>query len=76
MEQAGETANLAVIEDGEAMFVAQVECRELMRMSEARRAPGLCVGRQQGDAADAGRRDRRSGAAPAILLHATRLPSR
>ena len=33
MEQAGETANLAVIEDGEAVFVAQVQCRELMRMS-------------------------------------------
>jgi len=33
MEQAGETANLAVIEDGEAVFVAQAQCRELMRMS-------------------------------------------
>lgn len=33
MEQSGETANLAVIESGEAVFVEQVQCRELMRMS-------------------------------------------
>jgi len=33
MGEAGETANLAVIEDGEAVFVAQAQCRELMRMS-------------------------------------------
>ena len=33
MEQAGETANLAVISDAEAVFIAQVQCRELMRMS-------------------------------------------
>ncbi len=33
MERAGETANLAVIEGGEAVFVEQVQCRELMRMS-------------------------------------------
>ncbi len=33
MERAGETANLAVIESGEAVFVEQVQCRELMRMS-------------------------------------------
>ncbi len=33
MEHAGETANLAVIEGGEAVFVEQVQCRELMRMS-------------------------------------------
>ncbi len=33
MDQSGETANLAVIESGEAVFVEQVQCRELMRMS-------------------------------------------
>lgn len=33
MRASGETANLAVIEQGEAVFVAQSPCRELMRMS-------------------------------------------
>ncbi|MEP7183667.1 MAG: IclR family transcriptional regulator C-terminal domain-containing protein [Betaproteobacteria bacterium] len=33
MEQSGETTNLAVIDDGEAVTVEQVPCRELMRMS-------------------------------------------
>jgi len=33
MDRSGETANLAVIESGEAVFVEQVQCRELMRMS-------------------------------------------
>lgn len=33
MEQSGETANLAVPSDGEVVFIAQVQCRELMRMS-------------------------------------------
>jgi IclR family acetate operon transcriptional repressor len=33
MEQSGETANLAVMDAGEAVFVEQVQCRELMRMS-------------------------------------------
>ncbi|MCC7327265.1 MAG: helix-turn-helix domain-containing protein [Burkholderiales bacterium] len=33
MERSGETTNLAVIESGEAVFVEQVQCRELMRMS-------------------------------------------
>jgi IclR family acetate operon transcriptional repressor len=33
MARAGETANLAVMEAGEAVFVEQVQCRELMRMS-------------------------------------------
>ena len=33
MEQSGETANLAVMDTGEAVFVEQVQCRELMRMS-------------------------------------------
>ena len=33
MEQSGETTNLAVIDDGEAVVVEQVQCRELMRMS-------------------------------------------
>lgn len=31
-ESSGETANLAVIDNGAAVFVAQVPCRELMRM--------------------------------------------
>lgn len=33
MEQSGETANLAVQSEGEAVFIAQVQCREMMRMS-------------------------------------------
>ncbi len=33
MRASGETANLAVIEQGEAVFVAQSPCAELMRMS-------------------------------------------
>jgi IclR family acetate operon transcriptional repressor len=33
MEESGETANLAVREGGHAVFVEQVQCRELMRMS-------------------------------------------
>jgi IclR family transcriptional regulator, acetate operon repressor len=33
MDRSGETANLAVIESGQAVFVEQVQCRELMRMS-------------------------------------------
>jgi IclR family acetate operon transcriptional repressor len=32
MEATGETANLAVLEGGEAVIVSQVECHELMRM--------------------------------------------
>jgi IclR family transcriptional regulator, acetate operon repressor len=33
MELSGETTNLAVVDDGEAVTVEQVQCRELMRMS-------------------------------------------
>jgi IclR family acetate operon transcriptional repressor len=33
MEESGETTSLAVTDDGEAVFVEQVQCRELMRMS-------------------------------------------
>jgi IclR family transcriptional regulator, acetate operon repressor len=33
MRTSGETANLAVVDGGEAVFVAQSPCRELMRMS-------------------------------------------
>lgn len=33
MDRSGETSNLAVIESGAAVFVEQVQCRELMRMS-------------------------------------------
>ena len=32
MEQSGETANLAVLDGTEAVFVAQVQCREMMRI--------------------------------------------
>ncbi len=32
MEQSGETANLAVLDNGEAVFIAQVQCREMMRL--------------------------------------------
>ena len=32
MEQSGETVNLAILHDGQAVFVSQIECREMMRM--------------------------------------------
>ncbi len=32
MEQCGETVNLGIIDDGEAVFISQVESREMMRM--------------------------------------------
>lgn len=32
MEQSGESVNLAILDDGEAVFLSQVECREMMRM--------------------------------------------
>lgn len=32
MEESGETANLAVADEGEAVILAQVQCREMMRM--------------------------------------------
>lgn len=32
MEEAGETANLAVEDEGQAVILAQVQCREMMRM--------------------------------------------
>jgi IclR family acetate operon transcriptional repressor len=32
VEQSGETANLAVLDDGEAVIVDQVQCQEMMRM--------------------------------------------
>ena len=32
MEQAGETANLAILDGTEAVFIAQVQCREMMRI--------------------------------------------
>jgi len=32
MEQSGETVNLSVLDDGEAVLLSQVECREMMRM--------------------------------------------
>ena len=32
MEQSGETANLAILDGTEAVFVAQVQCREMMRI--------------------------------------------
>jgi IclR family acetate operon transcriptional repressor len=32
MEQSGETANLAVLDGVEAVFIAQVQCREIMRL--------------------------------------------
>ena len=31
MEKSGETVNLAIEEHGEAIYIAQVECREMMR---------------------------------------------
>lgn len=32
MEESGESVNLAILDEGEAVFVSQVECREMMRM--------------------------------------------
>jgi IclR family acetate operon transcriptional repressor len=32
MEQSGESVNLGILEDGEVVFLAQVECHEMMRM--------------------------------------------
>jgi len=32
MEQSGETTNIAVLDDGEAVMLAQVQCHEMMRM--------------------------------------------
>lgn len=32
MEQSGETANLAILDGTEAVFIAQVQCREMMRL--------------------------------------------
>lgn len=32
MEQSGETANLAILDSTEAVFIAQVQCREMMRL--------------------------------------------
>lgn len=32
MEQSGETANLAILDATEAVFIAQVQCREMMRL--------------------------------------------
>ncbi len=40
MEQSGETVNLAVLDGGEAVFLAQVECRQMMR---ALAPPGVRV---------------------------------
>jgi IclR family acetate operon transcriptional repressor len=46
MEETGETVNLAVLDGGEAVVVAQVECRQLMRALAApgRRVPLHCSG--------------------------------
>jgi IclR family acetate operon transcriptional repressor len=40
MEESGETVNLAVLDGGEAVFLAQVECRQMMR---ALAPPGVRV---------------------------------
>lgn len=46
MEAAGETVNLAIAEDGEALYLAQVECRQMMRAFSrpGSRAPLHCSG--------------------------------
>ena len=67
MEPSGETTNLAVIDQGEAVFVEQVQCRELMRMSTklGARAPlhASGVGKAMLAAMDAAR-DRRGAGSP------------
>ncbi len=32
MERSGESVNLAILDDGEVVFLAQIQCREMMRM--------------------------------------------
>jgi IclR family acetate operon transcriptional repressor len=46
MEQAGETVNLAAEDEGEAVFLAQVECRQMMRAlsQPGTRVPLHCSG--------------------------------
>ena len=46
MEESGETVNLAIIDEGEAVFLHQVECRQMMRaLSElGSRVPLHCSG--------------------------------
>jgi IclR family acetate operon transcriptional repressor len=46
MEQAGETVNLAIEDQGEAVYLSQVECREMMRAFSrpGSRAPLHCSG--------------------------------
>ena len=46
MEESGETVNLAVLDGGEAVFLAQVECRQMMRAlaPPGVRAPLHCSG--------------------------------
>ncbi len=46
MEESGETVNLAIIDEGEAVFLHQVECRQMMRAlsSLGSRVPLHCSG--------------------------------
>ncbi|MDP2698017.1 IclR family transcriptional regulator C-terminal domain-containing protein [Thalassospira sp.] len=46
MEESGETVNLAVADDGEVIFLSQVECRKMMRalVTPGRRALMHCSG--------------------------------
>jgi IclR family acetate operon transcriptional repressor len=46
MEEAGETVNLAIEDQGEAVFLAQIECRQMMRAFSlpGARAPLHCSG--------------------------------
>jgi IclR family acetate operon transcriptional repressor len=46
MEESGETANLAIIDRGEVIFLAQVECQKMMRAvaGPGGRAPLHCTG--------------------------------
>jgi IclR family acetate operon transcriptional repressor len=48
MEQAGETANLAILDGAEAVFIAQVQCHEMMRtlVRLGSRVPCMRRGRQ------------------------------
>src|SRR5689334_7371226 len=48
MEQCGETANLAILDGTEAVFIDQVQCRETMR-SEERRVGKECRSREWTD---------------------------
>ena len=49
MEQAGETANLVILDGTEAVFIAQVQCHDLMALGQARKTRSVARSVWQGD---------------------------